>query len=373
MRVSSKNFQRFLRKHGWVTVNQPNQNTVYLESPRDQDGDWSSVMLPVDMSLADAERRVIEALGVVAEAFGMPKRVLAISIERWDMDIINSRLNSKRESIASIPLSLATIVIDNLRSFLGYAAYTQITPKKFFPRAGKAASEFVASCNFGHTYEGSFGMTIECPLSSLRQLAISEDLVDAPFERQVTIRIAEGYRQLQEAKKTGNPNILIDGYTTGMNANMLRALVDIYENVAPALEIEYSVNWATELTPPATYADTPRLQFDGLAHEISRYAADALEREDEEQQAQIVSYVVSLTSEMPLSEGIQDEFDHVITLDWEREKGARVRVRVALPAGEYKKACDAHKNGKKIIVSGFPEKEGKFWFLSRPSEITYAT
>jgi hypothetical protein len=372
MKVDTKNFQRFLRKRGWAALDQRNKNIVYLASPKDTDGDWHSVVLPSDMALGDAPERIDAALNLVADATQIPKPVLSRTIERWDRDIINTRLDSRRNPISSIPLSLATLIVEDLRAFLGYAAYSQVSPAKFFAKAGKIATDFTASCSFGHTYEGSFGMVIECPLSNVRQLAISEDLVDPPFERLVTMRIAEGYRQIQLAKDSDDPTSVLKGYETGMNANMLRALIDIYENLDPSIEIEYSVNWAPELSPPHDLLQCAPLKFDGRAHEISRFAAEELEREDEETQTTIVSFVVSLKSETPLSEELQDEFDHVITLHWEREAEALIRIRVALPAGEYKKACDAHKNGRKIIVSGIPEKEGKFWYLTRPSEIQFA-
>ncbi len=372
MNLQTLNFQRFLRKMGWQVAQSPNERIVYLESPKAVDGDFSSVILPADMRLADAQLRLHQALDVVADHLHRSRRQVAEQIEKWSVDVINSRFFSRSEQIDSIPLSLATLVIDDLRTFVGYAAYGQLNPAKFYAKAGKAAAEFAKDCRFGHTFEGSFGLTIECPLSNVAQLSIDESLVDPPFERLVMQRIASGYRDLQTAILTDDPSPILEGYQLGMNANMMRALNDIYENLG-TLQVEYYLDWSPEITPPADLLSLPPVKFDGRAHELVRYAADSLEKEEDEQTTTIVSYVVSLKSEMPLSDGIQDEFEHVITLDWERERNGFARIRVVLPAGEYKKACDAHKNGKKIQVSGIPRKEGKFWILTRPSEIMFST
>ena len=370
MNINTKNFQRFLVKQGWTVVKQPNERLILFDSAKDADGDWFSVALPQVMTLADAPQRIADALSVVAESMKIPRKVLARSLERWDLDLINTRLNSRSEPVGSIPLPLANLIIDDLRSFVGYAAYSQVAPAKFFPRAGKAATDYAATCRFGHTFEGSFGMTIECPLTNVNQLTLHGDFVEPPFERLVTQRIATGFLQFHQAIRDQDPMPLLEGYQTGMNANMLRSLADIFQSLG-TLEIEYGISWSPEITPPDALREIPTLKFNGLAYELAHSVAIELEREDEEETTTVSSYVVSLKSEMPLSDGVQDEFEHVITLDWEREGGAYVRIRVVLPAGEYKKACDAHKEGRKILVCGIPKKEGKFWFLTRPSDLKY--
>lgn len=67
-----------------------------------------------------------------------------------------------------------------------------------------------------------------------------------------------------------------------------------------------------------------------------------------------------LKSEMPSGLDEQAEFDHIITMFWEREKGQVVHIRVAFSPDQYRAACGAHKDGRRIRVQGIPEKAGKF-------------
>lgn len=40
-----------------------------------------------------------------------------------------------------------------------------------------------------------------------------------------------------------------------------------------------------------------------------------------------------------------------------------MRVRLSLDPADYRKACDAHKDGRPVSVKGTLEKIGKFWTL----------
>lgn len=365
------NIFRLLKVSGWNAVKPPNDRILIFESPHDADGDFASVVLPKNDSFADTPQRVNAALSTLAEYFKTPIENLATRLAIWDRDILRSRLFHRERHIDNIPLKLASLIIDDLRVFVGYAAYTQESPQRFFQKAGATAADFTAHCSFGHTFRGSFGLSIECPLPKVDQLTITEELKDPPFERLVMQRIARGYQALQNATASNDPSILVKSYEEGMNANMLHVLTDVYERL-DTLSIEYSLEWSPELAPPADLKNSSAtFRFDGNTYEIAKSAARSLEAEDAPQETVIVSHVVSLKSEMPLDDGEQDAFDHVITLDWQKEKYVLIRIRVALPREEYRKACDAHKTGRKIAVTGTPVKHGKFWVLTKPSEVTF--
>jgi len=80
--------------------------------------------------------------------------------------------------------------------------------------------------------------------------------------------------------------------------------------------------------------------------------------------------IVQLRSDTPPTVEEQGEFEHTITMYWEREKGRSIKVRVPLTIPQYRDACDAHKNGRLIRVYGIPEKSGKFWRLTLPHDFS---
>jgi len=88
--------------------------------------------------------------------------------------------------------------------------------------------------------------------------------------------------------------------------------------------------------------------FQGRAHEILKEAARVLEKTEVHPDTRIHGRIVQLKSDFPPGKGEQGEFEHIITVVWEREKAQSLKVRVPLNPEEYRNACDAHKDGKQF-------------------------
>jgi hypothetical protein len=110
--------------------------------------------------------------------------------------------------------------------------------------------------------------------------------------------------------------------------------------------------------------------FEGRAYEFARAAATELEKVEKFPDSVVEGRVVVLRSETPPGLDEQQKFEHVITMFWEKEKDQAVRIRVPLSPQQYMQACDAHKNGRAIRIFGVPEKQGKFWVLTKPHDFT---
>jgi hypothetical protein len=184
-----------------------------------------------------------------------------------------------------------------------------------------------------------------------------------PIERQVFERVANGLVTLHESIATDSIDPLLAGYITGFSANMCRKLAEIYEQ-ADGRRIEYDISWSPQIKSACEHVFKPMV-FDGRAYEFARIAAGELEKSETFPDSVIEGRIVVLKSEMPPGLDEQAEFEHIITMFWEREKGQTVKIRVSLTPDEYKKACDAHKDGKAIRIFGVPEKAGKFWTLTK--------
>ena len=141
----------------------------------------------------------------------------------------------------SLPLEIAAESISNLKEFIGYAAYTHSNPQPFFDKAGAISAEFAKHCLFGHTFQGSFGLTIECPFPVVPVLPMEGIEPVVPIERQVFERVANGLVILRESVAKESIDPLLAGYLTGFSANMCRKLAEIYEK-ADGRRIEYDIS-----------------------------------------------------------------------------------------------------------------------------------
>jgi hypothetical protein len=183
-----------------------------------------------------------------------------------------------------------------------------------------------------------------------------------PIERQIFERVANGLVTLNESIAEDSIDPLLAGYLTGFSANMCRKLADIYEK-ADGRRIEYDISWSPQIKSTCEQVWKPMV-FEGRAYEFARLAAGELEKSETFPDSLIEGRIVVLKSEMPPGLDEQAQFEHIITMFWERERGQTVKIRVSLSPDQYKQACDAHKEGRAIRISGVPEKAGKFWTLT---------
>jgi len=360
-------FRRYLMEHDWEIVPHPNARIQVFEK-RDSDMSDVSLLLPAVDNLADSNPIVNESLNILAALLGISAGKLIHQITGWDRDVLRARLFRLVGVENSLPLDTAAEILANLRQFIGDSAYTEYEPRRAFDKAGGVSRDFVHHCRFGHTFKGSFGITVESPIQTTPMLPLEGIDPEVPFERRVFERIAIGFNVLRRSIATDSIEPLLSSYKTGFNANMCRALSDTYEAV-DGRRIEYDFLWSPELAS-ALNAEWKPLIYEGRAFEFSRAAALELERADEVPESVIEGRVSALKSETPPGSDEQQEFDHVITMFWERERGIRLRIRVPLPPDQYIRACDAHKEGRKIRIFGVPEKQGKFWTLTRGRDFT---
>ena len=170
-----------------------------------------------------------------------------------------------------------------------------------------------------------------------------------------------GLRLGEEAVLTQDPNRLAEHYSVGMNANMCESLMEIAE-LATDREAEFSVQWSPRVTP--LYSDV-RVKVGAKWRSVMAAASSHLRQVPLLKRVSVLGKIVALRSEsVPAEDG--DPENHVVHIE-SREPGRRMTVRVSLSAIDYRKACDAHRDGQSVSVRGVVEKQGKHWVLCSPS------
>lgn len=360
--VTLDDIRRYLLGHSWNAVEHPNRLIQVFELREGAELE-SSLLLPASDDLSDSNQLIVEAVNILSDIYRIPTDKVVHRISGWDRDVLRARLFRLAGSERSLPLDVASEIVSDLRQFIGYAAYTEYEPRPFFDKAGGISRKFVHQCRFGHTFGGSFGITVESPVQVESVLPLEGVTPEVPFERRVFERIASGFRSLRKAVTEDSIAPLLKDYGSGLNANMCRALSDAYEAV-DGRRIEYDFWWSTELASKHSDGWEPFV-YEGRAFEFSRAAALELEKAEEIPESIIEGRVYALKSETPPGLDEQQEFEHVITMYWERETGLTVSIRVPLAPDQYISACDAHKEGRRIRIVGYPEKQGKFWTLTK--------
>jgi hypothetical protein len=357
----------YLRKTGWQRVHHPNQRLLVFEHGiiNGTEQPLRTVLASSD-DYADSPELIGNALDLLAEVQGVDVQQIARAVHAIDRDILSVRFLGPQASSGGMRLDTATTVVLQLRDLLAYAACVEEYPRPYFPRATSIGRKYTESCVFGHTFPGSFGFTIESPTGP----APFSDSNDSPppFERRVMTRVLRGIGDLRQAILSGEPEMLVQRYEAGLNANMCELLEETLKQADDA-EMEYSVLWSPEWPVPPEIQELHAVRLQPSAAAFLGAAARQLRRLEESKTRQISGRVVALQSDASASDDERTEDpEQVATILWEEQRGRKLRVRVALEHPDYILACDAHKVGQEVRVTGRLEKVGKFWTLMAPSQ-----
>jgi hypothetical protein len=352
----------FLRRKGWRRKNHPNTNLIVFEGESLIVGESATVVFPSDIDFKDYFSRLNDTLSLLSKHFDLPLSSIIEKIAHWNRDVMRIRIQAENGNDHLLPFSNAAELINKYKDFVSFAACSEADPKRFYGRVSKTGKEFADNCRFGHTFVGSFGITIESPIPLDPQPPLPGFPV-RPFHRAVTERIATGYINLNDAVKQENPSIIVSNYQQGFSGNMCDILMDIYDSTK-GMEVSHNIVWASDLTPPK-HLENPNVRITEKSYDILKTASSELQKVDEpDQDKTVVGRITQLRSKVPPLEG--DEFSgarRTIVINWEVEKQIPINIHIQLPLDQYREACDAHKNGRKIRIIGKPEKHGKFWYL----------
>ena len=355
---------RFLAQTGWARADHPSSRIIVFRSRLSDDtGRPIDVVLPRTLRYVDSFDRLADAVNLLSEADGVDPLDLIQRVKSVDKDVLSNRVPDRYTSGASISLQLATRLIQGLRDLFGFAACSEQEPRPYFAKATAAARRHAERCQFGHTFRGSFGLTVESPLIPVRDPVLPTSAPAAPFERRVMERVVRGFVAARDSILGGDVGPLVGGYATGFNANMCDAVLHMADEGMP-LEFEFSVDWSPSLSAPQELRQVGRIAIDRQAFGYFEAAARQLRAVEQSPDIRVIGLIVQLSSAtVPASDFGTSE--RLIAIRWE-SRG--YRVQVPLSAADYQRACDAHRDGRPVSVAGNIEKRGKRWFLTGSHE-----
>ena len=362
--------RRYLTARGWRALSSTGAFDLFASS--EVGFADVEIILPKNSSVPDLGKRIAFAIRSLSELEGRDYEQIDADIRSIGFDVIRSRLPDDLVSNDSVHLEIAAEFITSTRRLLAAAATTEINPDRFFGRALKEAQEYAELCRFGHTFRGSFGFTVESPITLNREPTL--DGVDQvpPFERRVVQRIARGLQNVMAASDEDNPRRLIEGYQTGFSANMCEDFLDIVEATAGrgiAFEFAFSPEWRVppDIGPVHTFDVGPR------QIEVMREAAKELRDQDFDRPRIVIGRIVRLESRSDPSDLLHPVGAREVVVQWLHSDFGDISVRVTLPPDKYLLAVDAHRNGQRISVTGKIERLGRLWKLLQPRDVAVLT
>jgi hypothetical protein len=367
---SRQQLSAYLELAGWQRRVPPSEKWVVYEAPSTAGEKPFEIVIPTDNSASDLPNYIQVAVNLLSSLANESPDATAKRVRLYDRDVFTVR-NLEGDEYNSITLKLAARQVNELKQLVAYSACSERDPRPYFPTHQLAAAkDMVSHYRFGHTFAGSFGFTIEAPIlhaeTAFVQLALldepTEPLALPPIERRVMERIYRGISDAERATKEQDADVLIQGFPSGLNANMCKSLVSMSRD--KSIPIEYSVLWSPKLPPPLEPITREPVRLWEPSYTYLDYAAKKL-RELKFEPVTIRGLVVALSSkDAPL--GIKPT-DRSVVVKWtNRPDGRPVNVIVPLEKEEYVLAHRAHLEWQTVEVTGVVRHIANLWRLSEP-------
>ncbi len=352
----------YLTSHGWKK-SEFDKKVWRFEGPPDDDGKPLSLIVSNKQSSKDYASRVYEAITLASMTEQKDSEEILTALRMPNQDIVKLRLLIKETT--SIPVELASTVVQSLRQLFYYGSASQEQPRPYFSGKSKKGLAFVNHCQFEQTFAGSFGFSISVEMNELSMT--DNTLIDSsnspkPFERQVVERIFRGVIYTKTAEIENNPSLLVEHYDDGFNGNMCKALSKVF-NAGLLSEIECKVNWSPLIKSRDKNFESPIV----LSRKCAPFLRSAYkEMAKSVENRQTVVFVGNVTESKWTDETTQ--LDKITLTRRVEMTGNNPHqkwnvVRVYLNNEDYALACIA--NGEKLLcsVEGELIQNGKFWII----------
>ena len=343
----------FLRSKGWEKIQHPNRKYHAFRY-----NSQINILLPAFDKYIDTNRKIADAISVLSTIYNINTTELINQLSNINVDKVFLRLIQSDTN--SIPIETARKDIQELRNLFVYSASSEQKALPHFEQPLSEGHRISQNCMFGHTFKGSFGFSIETPVIVER---MQTNLFEPPFERKVIERIVRGLIVTEDAVNANNPDILISRYKDCFNSKMCDAIVGIGE--ASEVPIEFSIGWATSLSPSNDLKNYSSKIMDEREFELLKQVSVKL-KEIEPKDRYLTGFVTQLHC---ASNPNSDERKRTIILKFSHEEHGMIEVKIILDKNSYIDAIDAHKSGKMIVVRGELGRKGNTWFLNSPSDL----
>lgn len=372
--VSLPDLRQFLRQQGWKRSLSEDRNweiyTLQLPGMEDE----ARILLPHGMKRGNGqyERRaqigIESATRTLSGLFERDAEEITALIQGRDRDVMSVHLPVVSKA-GSVSLQEATKQLEQIKSLVAYATAALEDPRPHYATWKGRMLAMTNHFQFGHTFDGSFGLTIESPIThkpeTLQSLFADDAIPDVqvnPFAHRVMERIARSLVQISRAANDGGAERIVEGYREGANANMCESIAQSLKRASGS--ITYAFQWSPQVEVADELAEQDAIRLTSRHIPLLERASSQM-REREPEETEVVGRVIQLASREPSRLGSQKSVRVEVT---DRSPGEPESVVVELGVEAYKEAIRAHENEEYVRVRGSLVRSGNYWHLADPHD-----
>jgi hypothetical protein len=292
--ISPVDLSAYLRANGWRSGEElaGGLAKAWLKTI---DGGEIDVIVPLDRSLRDFRRRIVETLGSLEQIEKRSVLQILADIQQVAADVIRWRWIQNNAEDGTMPLDQGQQLIAQVRGQLLAAACSTVERRQFFAsRKPPKAMDYLHRARLGQSERGSYVVAVQCPISPVLPF---DGLPDAdPFERRVTLTLANALQSLITASSHAMSNDKLDRARLaddGISANLCESVSAMLgqENIRRSVEVRFSYAAARPASPTAIRIARFSSDLAPIISEIGNELRETATREDFE----LVGFVTDLS------------------------------------------------------------------------------
>jgi hypothetical protein len=344
-----------LRSLGWEpSGGVPNLASQWLKQDEPNE---PSVMVPLDRTLGDYRRRMIEALRELERIHGEQGDQLIVQLLLPGVDEV---VNQKEESTiaGSIPWTAGENQITGFREILvASAKAAEVKERRYGTKRWTTARRYLSQVRMGQTRIGSYVVTALSPVGPIpivdqkEQYGETLGLTGRDVVQTLTHSLETLRASTDEFKAKRNEEVFEEAVDEGVSLDLVKA---VQKNLGDAESAATTIQWSSRIRTPERSAE---IVFDRSHVAALATAATRLTEVVQSKQATIIGRVTGLNRQRPGRDGtvvlnVLDGTDKSIEF-------------VSLVLGEnYDEAIRYHRSGDLVRASGRLDRAGRGWELT---------
>ncbi|MCC4771048.1 hypothetical protein FXV91_12990 [Methanosarcina sp. DH2] len=349
----------YLQQTGWSKADEKDGAVKYYFSI---DGVNKVPLTVPNPNASDFQFRLRDLIRVLEAVEKKGRKEIIESINNVDKDVWKISI-AKDSAINSLSVSSFEKIIKNLKNLIEYSASAEQVAKPYFEQSLSTGKSYSKKCRIGHTFRGSYGITIETPveepINDTENYAQKDQYT--PIGRKVTERIFRSLKLIEQEKYIEDLTSLYEESINGNICVALRNLLELSEG-----DIEYAVNFSPIWDAPKEMVENPKVC---IKHSNISYLNEIYEKLHQEYETITNCTVIGTIIELKHIFNEEDESDYNIRILGHRAESQENDYHITLKKGDYLKACLIHtdsvkiKKNKLIEVSGNLRRTKNKWFI----------
>lgn len=355
--ITASSIDRYLQFNGWIrNYNFANRNMMVYTSKNNRQ---KTLAIPASEEFEDFYPILRDVIGLLRKKENRPANDIVKDITTTFIDRLEFRVISEITEDGKIPLEYAADCVEGLKNLILYSVCAEQSARPICYRTTDYAKALLNKFKLAQTEKGSFILNVDIQVvdENNEQIVLEGCDIPTPFEHKVIERIGtaisqvdaivNNQRQLTEMAETAFEN--------GITANMCDAFLKM-RPVSDTDKVTTTIRYASSLTRQTGQIEQIEMRTNHflVIDELAKIYRDKIAIQD-----------VSLTGIIrSLSKKIDNDRDLKTIRLYTTFEGASRTVTIVLSDEQYRIACNAHRDGLEVSVSGELDMSERYWVMN---------